>query len=637
MASITLTGTLLDPSSKIAIGDEIRFTNRSTTGSTIKSAQSLFKIGVSGTYVIELQYGLIFVEYKDSVASQFSNLGVVTVNQDSTATTLPELLNAVVPPTDAQLLEFQTILANCVSQVTLATTQAVRSEAAASVSEAFANQLTTTELIASTAIYAADVNLGTSGFTTSGDGGSGNWKQNGVTGQTPSQSPAQLGNALLNDASGNQWGLVVEGWVNIETLGAKQSVDSTLEIQAAFNSCEWLYATGFDYRYTTLTVSNNLKFIGGGKKVTRLRTTNLTEDKIVVNSTGSFIVHDMAFSSIGVQTGGAYFKFAAATQIINPSFHNCDFVSPYVAINFTNANTFKISGCYFVTYVNAAVIIDNQVIPDSGDSTIEGGCVFDAGGNTGTAILQISSGGLRAVNNKFLNGAYHYRGEYSSAENTSVFVWTGNSSEQARLANMSFNAVSPNKFSKININGGNQYSVRAGATGIMINNPGYDYLSSVNISDNVLSLDDASVGINTGRLQMSTIGKNTMTGNGTGEFGIIIPVASSNITLDEQTLISVSNEYSDLSTTTNYTGWGTKKGTEVALTNTAFGSMYISLAIPIVFASEFPSIPAVNASPENSGGAVSCLISNTTKSGFTLHVVGLNNAASTTSNWEATL
>ena len=51
--------------------------------------------------------------------------------------------------------------------------------------------------------------LETSGFTTSGDGGSAKWKQNGVTGQTPSQTPAQLGDALLNDANGNQWGLVV--------------------------------------------------------------------------------------------------------------------------------------------------------------------------------------------------------------------------------------------------------------------------------------------------------------------------------------------------------------------------------------------------------------------------------------------
>ena len=230
MASITLVGTLLDPSSKVAIGDEVRFTHRTTTGSTVQSAQSSLIIGVSGAYSIQLQYGLILVEYKDKNTQQFKNLGVVTVNQDSTATTLPELLNAVVPPTDAQLLEFQAILADCV-------TAQLAAETAASISEAFANQLTTTELIASASFYAADVVLLTSGFTVSG-AGSGSWKQTGITAQTPSQSPAQLGDALLNDGNGKQCALISNGKINLKSLGAVGDGvnDDTLAIQAWWNA-----------------------------------------------------------------------------------------------------------------------------------------------------------------------------------------------------------------------------------------------------------------------------------------------------------------------------------------------------------------------------------------------------------------
>jgi hypothetical protein len=238
MAFITLQGTLLDPNGSVSIGDELRFTHKSTTGSTLKSAVTLMKITTLGNYYIDLQYGLVLVEYKDVKNNQFENLGVVTVNQDSTATTLPELLNAVVPPTNAQLLEFQAILADCVSQVTLATTQAVRSETAASISEAFANQLTTTELIASTSVYAADVVLLTSGFSVSGSG-SGSWKQNGITGQTPSQTPAQLGNAsLLNDANGNQWSLINDGTAPVEASGGVSGgvTDNALVFQAFLNS-----------------------------------------------------------------------------------------------------------------------------------------------------------------------------------------------------------------------------------------------------------------------------------------------------------------------------------------------------------------------------------------------------------------
>jgi len=114
MASITLNGLLLDPSGEFAVGDEIRFTHKSTTGSTIKSSVSTVTVDPSGSYSLELQYGLVSVDYKDSIKNTHTNLGVVTVNQDSTATTIPELLNSIVPPTDDQLLEFQSILADCV-------------------------------------------------------------------------------------------------------------------------------------------------------------------------------------------------------------------------------------------------------------------------------------------------------------------------------------------------------------------------------------------------------------------------------------------------------------------------------------------------------------------------------------------
>ena len=201
MAFITLSGTLLDPNGDLAVGDQIRFTHKSTTGETVESAVSLITVDPAGAYSLPLQYGLVLVEYKDVRTQQFKNLGVATVNQDNPATSIPELLNSLVPVSSAELIEFQAILANCVAAQTAA-------ENAATTAEAFAYQLTTTDLIASTATFAAATSIPTSGFTTSGDGGNGSWKQNGLTGQTPSQSPAQLGDALLNDGNGNQWELL---------------------------------------------------------------------------------------------------------------------------------------------------------------------------------------------------------------------------------------------------------------------------------------------------------------------------------------------------------------------------------------------------------------------------------------------
>ena len=115
MANITLSGTLLDPNSGFAARDKIRFTHKTTTGSTLKGSVSTLVIGADGAYSIDLQYGLVLVERRDSTKSQYINLGVVTVNADNPATTLPELLSASVPVSSEQLIEFQSILADCLA------------------------------------------------------------------------------------------------------------------------------------------------------------------------------------------------------------------------------------------------------------------------------------------------------------------------------------------------------------------------------------------------------------------------------------------------------------------------------------------------------------------------------------------
>ena len=115
MANITLAGTLRDPNGDLAVGDKVRFTHKSTTGETVKSASSILTIDPTGVYSVDLEYGLILVEYKDARNAQFENLGVATVNGTNPATTIPELLNALVPVSSAELIEFQAILADCVA------------------------------------------------------------------------------------------------------------------------------------------------------------------------------------------------------------------------------------------------------------------------------------------------------------------------------------------------------------------------------------------------------------------------------------------------------------------------------------------------------------------------------------------
>jgi hypothetical protein len=222
MASITLSGTLLDPNGDLAVGDQIRFTHQSTTGQTVKGSVSVITINPAGTYTLPLQFGFVLVEHKDVSSTQFKSLGVATVNANNPATSIPELLNALVPVSSAELIAFQAILADSV--------------AAAATSEAFANQLTTIGLIGSSATFSTSTVISTSGYTASGDGGEGRWKQNGVTGQTPSQSPAQLGNALLNDGNGNQWSLTSRNNPTSYSIGMPTGVDDTVLLEALIKS-----------------------------------------------------------------------------------------------------------------------------------------------------------------------------------------------------------------------------------------------------------------------------------------------------------------------------------------------------------------------------------------------------------------
>jgi len=308
MAFITLSGTLLDPNGDLAVGDQIRFTHKSTTGKTVEGAVSIITINPAGTYSLPLQYGLVLVEYKDVRTQQFKNLGVATVNSTNPATSIPELLNALVPVSSADLIEFQAILANAVAAQTAA-------ENAATTAEAFAYQLTTTDLIASTATFTADTNIPTSGFTTSGDGGNGSWKQNGVTGQTPSQTPAQLGNALLNDASGNQWALL-GNCAQIEVFGGKMDgvTDNTLVTNAVVNwGKKVIFSTGTYLTRSFFLLNKRIEIQGSGQDLTFIKMiNNATQNVISMSGTGwlkaSNLTIDQNFDNNtgghGIRSGG---------------------------------------------------------------------------------------------------------------------------------------------------------------------------------------------------------------------------------------------------------------------------------------------------------------------------------------------
>jgi len=215
MASITLTGVLKRPNGELAVGDQIKFEHKSSTGDTVQTAECFVTIPPNGQYSVSIEYGIVNISYKAVTDEIFTNLGKATVNQDNPATNIPELLRATVPQTNQEMLEFQTVLANCIDAQNNANQSLQQIDALTS-------QQTTIELINSSANYDLDVVLQTSGFLTAGDGGGGKWKRTSGTG-SPSESPEARGLPSLTNANGDVFDYVYEEVVNLSCLGMNES------------------------------------------------------------------------------------------------------------------------------------------------------------------------------------------------------------------------------------------------------------------------------------------------------------------------------------------------------------------------------------------------------------------------------
>ena len=92
MPSHNLTGVIIDPIGDYSVGDEFRFITTRTTGRSIRGSRSLFTVPQNGAYNIDLEYGDIFIEYRAVENAAWYIIGTVTIDENTTATTLPELI-----------------------------------------------------------------------------------------------------------------------------------------------------------------------------------------------------------------------------------------------------------------------------------------------------------------------------------------------------------------------------------------------------------------------------------------------------------------------------------------------------------------------------------------------------------------
>jgi hypothetical protein len=201
--------------------------------------------------------------------------------------------------------------------------------------------LTTTELINSSEGYPLEAVIKTTGYTTAGDGGGAEWIQNGVYAQTASQAPKDLGSAILNDATGNQWSLVNLGDIDIAYLGATPLTDSNLIFNAALSS---VIDGG--------TVSNN-----------------------VINNAESSIISIPPNKPLTLDLGKIKLPDNADTKLVEGS--NCDRVTvtgKFIDGNKANQTPPMVAGeRYLISFItdNIGITVKDCYIKNSVDGTIQ--------------------------------------------------------------------------------------------------------------------------------------------------------------------------------------------------------------------------------------------------------------------------
>ena len=207
-----------------------------------------------------------------------------------------------------------------------------------------ADKNTTSALIASTRTYEIGDIVETVGFTTKGDGGGGSWVLTATTG-TASQTPAQLGNALLNDANGNQWSLVQNSFNDIrDALNISESLAKTI-----------LNAHGYSAEFLKSLILNN-------------------DPTIPSSTTNTVFIRDVASLS-GQSTSFQIQRFADVTTSTNPKG--------------IRALTTIGAGVSSTEYAISGELENNSELNSAGATAISGTAVKNNLGNTFASHFQV--------------------------------------------------------------------------------------------------------------------------------------------------------------------------------------------------------------------------------------------------------
>jgi hypothetical protein len=317
-------------------------------------------------------------------------------------------------------------------------------------------------------------------------------------------------------ANVKDYGAICDG-INDDTAAIQTTIDENNLIEFPAGKC---------FISNTLKINKSVVLRGVSRQLSGLKWTDISMNGVEIITNAQVQIQQMAFHASLNAVAGNSVHITGDTVNAFSTIKDCMFVGGWNQFYTTAAYAWILDGNYHYGYVNAGIVVRNTFNADWGDSTIVNS-VMSGGGPNSTSIYQISSGGLRIVNNKLLGGAYAYRWQFNGNEVTSDLIISNNSIENQTVAAMRFGTNTSISFANIVIDG-NQFMNQPIVIAMDSANR---FMSRVVINDNSMSVV-SQYGIILTNVEDFVVSDNQITGINGSFNGIAIGANSQNGRVD---------------------------------------------------------------------------------------------------------
>jgi hypothetical protein len=354
------------------------------------------------------------------------------------------------------------------------------------------------------------------------------------------------------------------GYVNLQYPGygvdPTGTNDSTTGIAAALATGYIVFAPPGIYKFGSSGILLNSiaagGIIGAGPAATTFTSPDVSSNALMTFiGTGQLapIFRDFTLQLAAAKIAGAGLYLNPATgNLSGPDIDNVWFMSlaasgaasGVTGLSFYNVSSFHAHRCIYAQCANGILINAAPGDADSGDSAIDGNCLFS---DCNVGVGQYCSGGLKIIGNKFNTGLNAYNMSLNGS--TSILIFEGNSVEN--FTGTAVNFLRPSgtwSFASILING-NEFSNNLNSVGLDASGA----WSGLMMSGNTFNLAPSQYGAILYSVSGFKIGPNNFIGSGTG-YGLTIEAACVNGSVDVQTCLNVSNPITNFSTGTFVAG-----------------------------------------------------------------------------------